>query len=132
MREAVLREVNRVRTGGHVCGTQIMPPVAALSWNDILFSAAARHTLDMVARSYFSHTTPEGVDFAQRVSNEGYAWSAVGENLAGGPGSVSAVMQAWMGSEAHCRNVMHPVFAEVAVACVAQPGYTWTMELGRR
>lgn len=136
LREAVLQRVNAARVDGAVCGTQALPPAAALQWNDILFSAAARHSLDMAARNYFSHDTPEGVSFSQRLTAEGYLWRAAGENIAAGQTSVSQVMAGWLASEGHCRNIMNPGFSEVAVACVNQPGTTfgtyWSMELGSR
>lgn len=83
----------------------------------------------MVARNYFAHDTPEGVTFWQRLSAEGYAWSAVGENIASGQSSVDSVIAAWLGSEPHCRNIMNPLLTEMAVACVNND---WTMELGGR
>ncbi|MDB5946195.1 MAG: cysteine-rich secretory family protein [Ramlibacter sp.] len=136
MRDAILQQINLARASGHVCGTEILPPVPALAWNDVLFSAAARHSQDMATRNYFSHTTPEGISFSQRLSTEGYSAWAEGENIAAGQGSVSEVMSAWLGSEGHCRNIMQSLFTEVAVACVMQPassyGNYWSMELGGR
>ena len=134
MREVILQQINAARAAGRVCGTEIMAPVGAMKWNDLLFSAAAKHSLDMATRNYFSHTTPEGVTFAQRLANEGYIGWAAGENIAMGQNSVSEVMGAWLTSEGHCRNIMQPVLTEVAVACVAQSGSNnyWTMELGGR
>lgn len=134
MRELILQQINAARTGGRVCGTEIMAPVAAMKWNDLLFSAAAKHSLDMATRNYFSHTTPEGVTFSQRLANEGYFGWAAGENIAAGQSSVSEVMGAWLTSEGHCRNIMQPVLTEVAVACVAKSGSSnyWTMDLGGR
>jgi len=129
LREAVLQRVNAARSDGYVCGMQTLPHVPALQWNDVLFSAAARHTLDMVARNYFAHDTPEGVPFWDRLSAEGYGWSAVGENIASGQSSVDSVIAAWLGSEPHCRNIMNPLLTEVAVACVNN---VWTMDLGGR
>jgi uncharacterized protein YkwD len=136
MRDAILQQINQVRASGAVCGTQILPAAPALAWNNVLFSAAARHSQDMATRNYFSHTTPEGVDFAQRLATEGYSGWIEGENIAAGMGSVSAVMSTWMGSDGHCRNIMQPLFKEVAVACVMRSGTTygsyWSMELGAR
>ena len=107
-----------------------------MKWNDILFSAAARHSQDMATRNYFSHTTPEGITFSQRLATEGYIGWAAGENIAAGQGSVSGVMAAWLGSEGHCRNIMQPLLTEVGVACVSQAGsgygIYWTMDLGGR
>lgn len=136
LREAVLQRVNAARADGAVCGTQTLPPAVALQWNDILFSAAARHALDMATRNYFSHDTPEGISFSQRLTTEGYTWRSAGENIAAGQTSVNSVMAAWLASEGHCRNIMNPGFTEVAVACVSQSGTAfatyWAMELGSR
>lgn len=136
MRDAILQQINLARTSGRVCGTQIFTATRALAWNDILFSAAAKHSADMATRNYFSHTTPEGVTFSQRLSNEGYLWRAAGENIAAGQPSVATVMQTWLASDGHCQNIMNPVFTEVAVACVEKSpstyGTYWTMNLGLR
>lgn len=136
MREVILQELNLARASGRVCGTDIYPPAAPVVWNDNLFSAAAKHSLDMATRNYFSHISPEGVSFGQRVWAEGYPYSAGGENIAAGQGTAAGVMASWMGSSGHCRNVMNPAYADVAVACVVGPestyGLYWTMELGRR
>lgn len=134
-REALLTRINAARAAGRSCGGQVQPAAGALKWNDKLFSAAARHSVDMASRNYFSHTSPEGVDAAGRVTAEGYGWSALGENIAAGDVSVDGVMATWINSDGHCRNIMNPVFADVAVACVARGGTTWgtywTMVLAR-
>lgn len=134
MREAILKQINLSRTSGQVCGTQLMPRVAALKWNDLLFSAAAKHSKDMATRNYFSHTSPEGVEFTQRLAAEGYGFYAAAENIAAGMNTVSGVMTTWLASDGHCRNIMDPVLSDVAVACVTQDGSTygsyWTMDLG--
>jgi uncharacterized protein YkwD len=135
-REAVLQQINAARASGRTCGADALPPTGALAWNEMLFAAAAGHSLDMATRNYFAHANPEGTDAAQRVSATGYGWSAVGENIGAGYGSVDAVMAGWLYSEGHCRNIMQPVFADVGLACVHQPGTNWgtywTMNLGRR
>jgi len=134
-RETLLARINAARAAGRSCGGQAQPATGALKWNDKLFSAAARHSLDMASRNYFSHTSPEGTDAAGRVAAEGYGWSALGENIAAGDVSVDGVMATWFNSEGHCRNTMNPVFADVAVACVARTGTAWgtywTMVLAR-
>ena len=136
MREAIQQQINHARASARVCGSQRMPATGPLSWHAGLFSAAARHSADMARRDYFEHRSPEGLQVGQRVAKEGYAWRTVGENSAGGDSSVPAVMASWMASDGHCRNIMDPAYAEVAVACVQQPGTTygtyWTMVLAAR
>lgn len=135
-RADLLAQINQARQTARICGTQAMPAVAPLGWNDALFSAAARHARDMADNNYFSHTSLDGRTLGQRVTAEGYNWRTVGENIAAGPGSVSAVMQGWLDSPGHCRNIMGSVFTEVAVSCVARSGSRygryWVMVLGTR
>lgn len=124
-RQALMDQVNAARGAGRTCGGQALPAAAAVAWNDLLFSAAARHSLDMASRNYFGHQSPDGTQASQRVSAEGYGWSAVGENIAAGNTSVSAVMASWLGSEGHCRNIMQPVVRDMGVACVRREGTSW-------
>ncbi|MDH3238519.1 MAG: CAP domain-containing protein, partial [Deltaproteobacteria bacterium] len=51
-----------------------------------------------------------------RITRQGYQWWTYGENIAVGYQTVSAVMQAWLDSEGHCRNIMNPAFAEIGAA----------------
>ncbi len=131
----VFRAVNAARAQARNCGTDAKPAVAALGWNDALFTAAAAHSQDMAQRNYFSHTSPEGKSAGDRMLLAGYRFSAWGENIAAGQPSVSVVMAGWLASDGHCRNIMNAVFTEIAVACVAasRPMYPtyWTMVLGK-
>ncbi|KAH6692138.1 hypothetical protein BKA61DRAFT_625047 [Leptodontidium sp. MPI-SDFR-AT-0119] len=60
----------------------------------------------MAARNYFDHTSPEGVEVWDRVSNAGYAWRAVAENIARDQTTPANVVDSWMGSEGHRRNIL--------------------------
>ncbi len=134
-RNSLLQQINAARAVARTCGATAMPAVSALTWNDRLFSAAARHSQDMATNNYFSHTGLDGRSAAQRIAAEGYAWSWVGENIAAGQSSVSAVMSGWLGSEGHCANIMRAEYRDVAVSCVQRSGTTygryWTMTLAR-
>ena len=134
-RDSLLQAINDARAVARSCGGTAMPAVAPLAWNDQLFSAAARHSTDMATNNYFSHTGLDGRSMSQRVSAEGYAWSWVGENIAAGQSSVSAVMNGWLASPGHCANIMNAQPRDVAVACVQRSGTTygryWTMALAR-
>ena len=135
LRENVLRQVNAARASGMKCGAQKMPPVPPLAWNEMLFSAAARHSGDMARRDYFDHVSLDGRRIGARVTGEGYSWRAIGENIAGGDRTMNGVMRGWIASPGHCRNIMSPEFTEIGLACVERAGSTWgtywTMVLGR-
>jgi uncharacterized protein YkwD len=135
LREQILRQVNALRAAGAQCGSRRMPPAPPLAWNDKLFAAAARHSMDMAAHDYFGHQDPQGRSPGDRVSAEGYDWGEVGENIAGGNDSVASVMRNWQHSPPHCQALLKPEFREFGVACVARPNTQWptywTMDLGR-
>lgn len=102
-----------------------MKAVPPLAWNKSLAEAAELHSVDMAMRRYFDHVSPDGKRVSQRVTAQGYHWRVVGENLAGGNESVAGAIAGWLKSPDHCRNMMSPVYAQVGVACVRQPGSQW-------
>ena len=136
LRDSVLKQVNTARAAARSCGGHQMKASRPLVWDRALAEAAERHSVDMVARQFFDHVSPDGKRVSQRVTAQGYKWRMVGENLAGGDTTVSGVLSGWLGSPEHCQNVMSPAYAEVGVACVRQPGSKWgtywTMVLATR
>ena len=125
----LLQLVNDVRQIGCSCGSAVMPPVAAVTWNDQLATAALNHSNDMVSNNYFSHTGLDGSTGGDRITAAGYAWKAYGENIAKGYSSEQAVVDGWLKSEGHCKNIMSPLFREMGVARV---GTHWTQEFATR
>lgn len=75
-----------------------------------------------------SHEGSDGSGLGQRVTREGYAWSAVGENVAHGHRSASHVMTDWLDSPGHCANIMHPAFTEFGAGEV---NHYWTQVFAR-
>jgi uncharacterized protein YkwD len=69
----------------------------------------------MLSRSYFAHKSPEGRSVRDRAENAGYTWRAIGENIAEGQSSVDEVMDTWMNSPGHRRNILDPAFKELGV-----------------
>lgn len=112
----MLLAVNQLRVRGCYCGENYMPPVKPLKWNADLAQAAQRHAEDMSANRWFEHTGTDGSTVANRVSDTGYNWSAVGENIAYGYKSIEKVIDGWQKSEGHCRNIMKAAYVEVGVA----------------
>jgi uncharacterized protein YkwD len=94
----------------------------AVSANRRLALAAERHAFDMVRRSYFSHDSPSGADFVDRIRRTGYmrgsrGWS-LGENLAWGSqhlGTPRSIVAAWMRSPGHRANLLRRGFKEIGV-----------------
>ena len=125
----LLQMVNDARAKGCNCGTTYMPPVAPLVWNTQLETAAYNHSNDMFTRNYFSHYSPEGTTAGTRASAAGYRWRALGENIAKGYPTESAVITAWLKSSGHCRNIMNSRFKDMGISRV---GSYWTQVLGSK
>src|SRR5688500_15383544 len=111
----VLQLVNQVRQSGCNCGTTAMPAVAAVTWNDLLAKAAYDHSVDMESKNYFDHTGLNGSTPGTRITAAGYTWKAYGENIAKGYTSETAVVNGWLASEGHCKNIMNAGFREMGV-----------------
>jgi uncharacterized protein YkwD len=96
----------------------------------------------MVARDYVSHDTPGGGDFGSRIRRAGNTGATLGENLAAGSGplgSAREIVQAWMESPGHRRNILDRGFREMGVGvALGMPGAggddaaTYTLDLGAR
>ncbi|KAI9992079.1 hypothetical protein PInf_017463 [Phytophthora infestans] len=80
-----------------------LPPVCG---NKKLLSSSQRHSDDMAQNNYMAHDGTDGSTMSQRITDAGYKWSAVGENVAAGQEDVQAVMDAWMHSPEHRENIM--------------------------
>jgi uncharacterized protein YkwD len=89
--------------------------VAPLRLNDKLTAAAQRHAQDMATNRNLSHQGSDGSTMRSRIDDTGYDWMAIGENVAMGQTSPEAVMQSWMNSAGHRRNILNPDFQELGV-----------------
>ncbi len=125
---AFLNAVNAYRASGCACGVQFMPPAPALQWDDQLTNAANRHANDMATNDFFDHTGSDGSNSAERISESGYNWQSVGENIAFGYNDIQAVVDAWITSEGHCRNIMNHNFTEMGAA---SHGKYWVQTFGK-
>jgi uncharacterized protein YkwD len=135
IRQEFLDAVNQARSVARMCGNTPCPAAPAVEWNDSLAMAAYLHSSDMAIHEFFSHTGSDGTSPGDRITREGYDWRTYGENIAVNYPTVSAVMQGWLGSDGHCRNIMNPAFQEIGAAC-AEGGYLgtpsapyWTFDL---
>lgn len=114
-RTAVLKEVNALRQKGCRCGAQKFRPTHPLKWNELLTEAAKRHALDIAGRRQLDHTGRDGSSVMTRTTDTGYNWQSVAENIAYGYWDIPSVIQGWVESKGHCKNMMNPDYKEVAV-----------------
>lgn len=117
----------------NVNGQRAAVGVAPLSWCGTLAWAAQAHSADQATRSTMSHTGGDGSDLATRANRSGYlGWSTLGENVAYGYRSVSAVMAGWMGSAGHRANLLNGSYTHVGFGLALSAGGTlyWTQDFG--
>jgi uncharacterized protein YkwD len=128
-KDLMLQLINDARTKGCTCGSTVMPPVAAVTWNDQLAKAAYDHSKDMKDNGYFSHTGKNGSSPGDRIKAAGYMWKTYGENIANGYSTEQQVMTAWLASEGHCKNIMNASFKEFGAG---KEGSYWTQVFGAK
>ena len=101
-----------------------------------LQEAARGHSRDMVLNDYFSHDTKRnGERYDQRLKRfgyktSGYRYYSTGENIAYGmglSGEPAQIMDSWMNSDGHRRNILNSKFREVGIGV-----YTGTYSTGGR
>jgi uncharacterized protein YkwD len=104
----------------------------AVTLDPRLTAAAAGHAQDMATNDYFSHTSRDGRTFVDRISAAGYPVPR-SENIAAGQLTVTAVMDAWMGSAGHRANILD--CSAVAMGAASAKGGTygvyWVQDFGR-
>jgi uncharacterized protein YkwD len=109
-----------------------------------LRAAAQRHSLDMLRRNYFAHTSPTGSTLYDRIVGSGfvngYTWLG-GETLAWGTGTLAgarATVHAWMLSPEHRAILLSSTYHWVGISreCGRYHGYSsacvWTADWVKR
>jgi len=107
-------------------------PAPPLSLNANLTAAARLHSLDMLTNQFQGHAGSNGSTTGDRITAQGYQWSAFGENVFSNARSVSHGHAAfdidWGGGEASVggvqnppghRNTIHdPVYREIGIGAI--------------
>ena len=121
--QAALAEVNayRVKNGAR-----------PLALDARLSRAAAMQAEDQAGRSRIGHYGSDGSKPKDRAARAGYHPKIAAENVASGQKSFSDVMQSWVGSSGHRRNLLLPNVnaAGVAMAQNDNGRAYWTLVLG--
>ena len=115
-KEKILLLVNEAREKGCKCGSEDMPAVEPIKWNDKLEEAAQKHSDWMNKEDNLDHTGENGSSVGDRISETGYTFSTWGENIAWNYPNEEAVVEGWLESDGHCKNIMNASFTEMGVA----------------
>lgn len=96
--------------------------VAALKFDTLVNKVALTKAQDMVAKNYFSHTSPTYGSPFDMMRQFGVTFKSAGENLAGNS-SVTAAHTALMNSSGHRANILNASFNYIGIGI--QPSSTY-------
>jgi uncharacterized protein YkwD len=96
-----------------------------LARNRALDLAAQVHAEDMARYNFMSHFGSNGSSPAARIRAAGYPWINWAENVAVGYATPAAVMNGWMNSPGHRRNILNANLREIGIGFVRAPGTGW-------
>ncbi|MCA1058469.1 CAP domain-containing protein [Rossellomorea aquimaris] len=99
----------------------------ALKVDAELSKVAREKSRDMQANNYFSHTSPTYGSPFDMMKQFGIEYSSAGENIAMGQKTPEEVVQAWMNSEGHRKNIMSSNYTHIGVGYVENGNY-WTQQ----
>ncbi len=107
--DAIQAVIDRTNAERHKAG---VPP---LTVDPRLTDAAERHADRMAKRNRLSHEL-DGRSVADRARSAGYEYRTVGENIAWNQPTAAAVVDDWMTSRGHRRNILSRDFTHIGVA----------------
>ncbi len=103
-----------------------------LQFNRRLGQAAMSHACDMLTNNFFDHRGSDGSTSQRRVQATGYRDCIVAENLAWGYPQSKQIIDGWMNSPGHRRNMLHPRIEEFGVGITQGPkGPYWVLVVGK-
>lgn len=92
--------------------------LAAVSLNSQLNQAALAKANYMFLHDFWAHVAPDGTTPWDFIKASGYAYSVAGENLARDFSDTPTMVKAWMDSETHRANIIHPKYTQTGIAVV--------------
>lgn len=129
----VLELTNQRRAAGATCASDVFGPAGPLEMDTVIRIAARNHSLDMGEQAYFEHDSLDGRTFADRMTMVGFMGASPwGENIAAGQSSPEDVVEGWMNSPGHCRNIMNPDYRTIGIGYAhvdgSPYGHYWTQD----
>lgn len=98
----------------------------SLAWDDAL-AECANVRAEEITR-LFSHSRPDGTSCYTVFSANGVSYGCAGENIAAGQRTPAAVMEAWMNSSGHKKNILNTAYGRLGVGFYQSSdsyGYYW-------
>ena len=109
-REAIIDLTNSAR---------ITEGLTTLEENQVLDTIAEARARDILEKQYFDHVSPTGEKASHIAIRAGYRYKVIAENLARGVFSTnSKLVDAWMKSPSHRKNILSDRVREIGVSVV--------------
>ncbi|OOQ59585.1 CvpA family protein [Mucilaginibacter pedocola] len=105
LEDEMLELVNKERTKRGLKALEADPEMAVV---------ARKHSVDMFAKSYFSHYTPSGADPFDRMKKGGIKYMTAGENIALAQTLITA-HNGLMNSPGHRANILNPNYGRLGI-----------------
>lgn len=100
----------------------------ALSLHPQLTAAAQHHSDLMMQHNQMTHQLSGEPEMGDRISQAGYRWGGVAENVAHGQTSPEDVLSSWMNSPGHRKNLLNPEYQHLGVGFANN---FWTQKFAR-
>ncbi|HEX2924600.1 MAG TPA: CAP domain-containing protein, partial [Chloroflexota bacterium] len=126
--QQIFELVNQIRSDHNLRPLKVSPELS---------KSAQGYAAQMGKENFFGHTSPNGSTCVSRDCAAGYTdWKALAENLAAGYESPKEVVDAWMKSPGHRKNMLAPDVKETGIGYALVPGSHyetyWVQEFGTR
>lgn len=138
--------INEARSETRSCGSYgTFEAANPIRWSNKLYKASKAHSIDMATNGQMTHTgSGKKTDIASgffsqstvgdRVKYFDYKFKGIAENIGAGQKSYKDVVDAWMKSPGHCKNIMNPLYTEIGMSKEinnnAKYKIFWTLNLG--
>lgn len=103
--------------------TRVQRGLPPLEWNEKAAAVARSHSKDMLHTNFFSHTSPNTGNMADRLQQAGIKYRTAGKNIAHGQSDSINAHEGWMNSPGHRQNILNEDFKTLGVG-VAGKYYT--------
>ncbi|HFL2522813.1 TPA: CAP domain-containing protein [Clostridioides difficile] len=99
-----------------------------LTLDSSISNVATKKSQDMIDNNYFSHNSPTYGSPFDMLKKFGISYKTAGENIAMGQKTPKEVVNSWMNSEGHRKNIMNPNFSKIGVGVAQKSGGSiyWT------
>jgi uncharacterized protein YkwD len=123
-------EVDGVAAAEMVSGFRANNGLGAVTLDPELTRIAEKHSRAMVRQGKVSHDVGDG-QLDARARAQGYRYSRIAENVAGGYHTLAEAFSGWRESPGHRKNMLMPSATRIGIAVAQAPGHKykvfWTM-----